>query len=226
MIRFKSIFVLSRLRMFGGFIVCMACALLSCTSQPEKANSHQASDTTLTLEEKINVLKVLHVNLVQNKNSDSAAALYRRFFYLFPSNFDELVKIYGWDEANRKGYPLNDEYYSHEKSFKESRNYVGDSVYMSKIVGLCLNGYWDADIVAGIQLEAKRLVLSYPVRVILLVEKLGPKQEASFWNFYFDQPHPDELMPSELDIIKNRYPAKYKMIDDIRKKKVKEWENH
>jgi hypothetical protein len=58
------------------------------------------------------------------------------------------------------------------------------------------------------------------------VEKLGSTKEASFWNFYFDQPHPDEVMPVELDSIKNRYPAKYEMIDDIRKKKIIEWENH
>jgi hypothetical protein len=226
MIRFKSISALYYMKLFRGFIFCTVCTMLSCTSQPEKANSHQASDTTLNLEEKINALKVLHSNLLQSKNSDSAAALYRRFFYLFPSKFDELVKIYGWDEANRIGYPLYDEYYSHGKSFIESEKYVGDSVYMSKIVGLCLNGYWDADMVSEIQIEARRLLLSYPVRVIMHVEKLGSTKEASFWNFYFDQPHPDEVMPVELDSIKNRYPAKYEMIDDIRKKKIIEWENH
>ena len=137
-------------------------------------------------------ISTLHSNLSEMYQED--------FFYEFPNNFNELVKLYGYDNP---GYgPLADSCYGHiSKLFFKIKN-GNDTVFYRKIVAISIGGYWQGDGVNFFQDELQHKILSNLGLAVFTLQNVPENKIKSFWRFYFEGPVPKNNYDKELDKIK------------------------
>lgn len=124
------------------------------------------------------------------------------FFKYFPDSFSELNRLYGYDDSTG-AMPLYDEAANHiAKLFFKLDKSVGIDSFFDKMIGISKEGKWEADAVNYFQRGLREKVKSNLSYSINRLDKLTKEEIKGFWYFYFDGPHPTELISDELEKVK------------------------
>lgn len=114
---------------------------------------------------------------------------YTSFLLLFPNSMEQFTEIYGYDDANGKK-PLYDEAFEHIKYlFNEGTKENIDTLF-TKVIGIAINGKWDADAVNYFQDEFITAIKKYPKQFLFVISSKTREESSSVWYFLFDGPHP------------------------------------
>jgi len=166
------------------------------TDRIDKEEEQSTLDYTLnykevkTLQDSARYLK--HYFNQFEKTNDSLSEVL--FFKMFPDNFKNFKKLYGYDDSVNnnefKGSPL---YFSGKHILDYEVLYVPKDDYLTKIISISINAQWQADNVNALQRNIKR---EYIYNDSLFVSKLrylkkSKSEVESFWIFFFDGPHPE-----------------------------------
>lgn len=123
-----------------------------------------------------------------------------KFFEAFPSTFLSFAGIYGFsDEKGFKQHALYDVYHPHLKFFCGLKSTITKKRYYEKLIGLGINGHWEADAVGMLQRCLKESVKEDLPLTVSILENYSDREIKSFWYFFFDGPHPSEHMPLAID---------------------------
>lgn len=126
------------------------------------------------------------------------------FFEVFPSTFSLFKKIYGYtDKKEFKPHELYSVYHSHLKFFCGLKNIIAKKSYYKKLIGLGINGKWQADAVNSLQHCLKESVQENLPLTISVLENYSNEDIKSFWYFLFDGPHPSETIPIKIEKVRN-----------------------
>lgn len=109
----------------------------------------------------------------------------REFFDAFPSNFQLLNDIYGWNNLTNKPAPLYDVSLDHINFFFKLRSINQDSL-TKKIITISINGKGDADAVSYFQNNLITRVLTQKAAFTKILKRFTKKDIISVWCFYFD----------------------------------------
>src|ERR1700744_6417290 len=119
-----------------------------------------------------------------HKNKDSVI-YQKKFFSLFPSNFDELKKLYGYDDKTDKDYPLHAVAFDHINYFF-SLKCIDSNVFVKKAISISVNAIPQVDGINSIRSGLQDLVHQHPKLFLTNLIQLAPKDALSVWRFYFD----------------------------------------
>ncbi len=162
------------------------------------------------------------------KTNDSLSEVL--FFKMFPDNFENFKKLYGYDDTHNenefKGSPL----YS---SYNHIHNYVplniSEKDYLKKIISIGVNGHWQSDNVGVVQHSLQKFYRSDSQLFFSLLNKKNKLEIASFWVFFFDGPHPENKQELYNKVLNNLKEVDESMIPIVKKSyaQVKEdWGEH
>lgn len=120
--------------------------------------------------------------LYDNKNC-------KEFFSAFPNTFKELNQLYGYDdETGERRLFSKSEHVPYFFNCSE----VSDRKRLEKVIGIGINGKWDADSIGWFNELAYDLVKDHPKEAKEILDNLPDESAASFWYFLFDSPHPND----------------------------------
>lgn len=126
----------------------------------------------------------------------------RLFFDVFPDNFSEFNKLYGYNDDTNM--PLTEYAVEHIAQFFFTLDGVADKEdYMNKVISIAIGGKWYSDGVNYFQRGLREKVKSNLPYTVKRLSKLPNDEIKGFWYFYFDGPHPKEFIPEELKQVKS-----------------------
>ncbi|MDP9046624.1 MAG: hypothetical protein M3N14_00710 [Bacteroidota bacterium] len=128
----------------------------------------------------------------------------KQFFDEFPKTFRELNELYGYDWDKHKGASIL--YYEAGKHIRELFNdldNINDTLYYKKIIGIAIDGHWDADAVNFFQYGLRNRTEAKPELITFILKTMPENQIRSFWYFYFDGAHPKKIINEPLQKIKS-----------------------
>jgi len=112
----------------------------------------------------------------------------KRFFELFPNNFQLFNSIYGYTEMD-DGYasfsPLYSDPCDHIGLFFSTINVVDRTLFYKKIIDISQNGHWAADAIACFQENLHKLLLNNTKQFLQILETYTDAKIKSFWQFFF-----------------------------------------
>lgn len=128
--------------------------------------------------------------------SENSVESKEQFFEAFPSTFLSFVNIYGFsDEDGFKQHVLYEVYHPHLEFFCSLKNTIPKKSYYEKLIGLSINGHWEADAVGLLQNCLEESIKEDLSMIISILENHSDREVSSFWYFLFDGPHPPKNMP-------------------------------
>jgi len=150
----------------------------------------------ITIGKRIERLKDIFYKHKNTNDKKKQNQLIDSFFCFFPDNFPLFVEIYGYKEISTDstlyGQLYNDSY-SHIKLFFKSNDVIEDSLFIKKIIDISINGFWESDAVAIFKSEIVDLISKNNKSFYSVLKNYKVKDIKSFWKFYFNEPHPDNL---------------------------------
>ena len=165
------------------------------------------NDVDMKLSKELQVERLKYINNQYRITLDKKLQiqLLDSFFMLFPEHFSLLIDLYGYKEIciDSTSYgPLYNYSYSHIELLYKSEEIVGSNLFIRKIIDISLNGYWQSDAVAIFKEYLFDLLLSNKKLFCSKLNEYNEQDIESFWKFYFDEPHPENLDFNELDNFK------------------------
>ena len=112
------------------------------------------------------------------------------FFKAFPSSFAQFDQLYGFDD-NAGPRSFYSQYETHITYFLECSG-VPARQRLEKVIGIGIDGRWEADASALLQDGIYKLVRGHPNESKEILDALPDAKASSFWHFLFDGPHPDD----------------------------------
>ena len=157
----------------------------------------------------------------------------KRYFLMFPNNFEQFNNLFGvsveepFDSSRKYGI-----FYSEANSYIDcffNLNSISKELLYRKIINICNNGRWYADVFSYFQFRLKgEMKLNVPLFVKLL-GTTSKENSYGFWKFYFDCLHPDLQLPDYLLSVKEQnseiYKIMYNAFTDVNKKWILFWDN-
>ena len=180
--------------------------LLNETVTSKHRNCQAISVKDSTIKQKAKRLQVIYSKLSQT----SYMKYERAYFKAFPESFEAFQAIFGfYPEDPNKGFLYDSSRFYINKFFKLK---IPKENFYSKVVGIAINGKWDADAVSYFQGALRYNVKRNEKLFARLLSKRSKADIKSFWYFYFDGPHPPDKIPNELNKFKQIDPDLYKLI--------------
>ena len=117
------------------------------------------------------------------------------FFNSFPSSFDEMNDLFGYNET-REG-PLYSDDLKIIKYFSQL-DLIDKEAYYNKYIDICINGKWEADnITRGFDIYKR--ILDDTNTICEVLAKKSDSELESIFRFVFDGPHPDNQFNHKLN---------------------------
>ncbi len=172
----------------------LANILLLLFTEISSCNS-QTKEKYLNVDKQAAALKEYYEK-ASNSTEEERAKYEQLFFDVFPSSFQEMQQLFGYDE--KKGAaPLYDYEIKLDMDgksmilfFTNLKHISKDSIY-NKYIDICIGGKWEADNISeGFGISSK---LYYDTEAMIsLLSKRTDKEIISVFRFVFDGPHPDQ----------------------------------
>jgi len=157
-------------------------------------------------------------------NKTKSAQVERQFFKEFPDFFNDFQAIYGYDDV--KGASPNYKVaFEHVDLFFKAAVEVDSTQFIDKVVGICLNGKWNADAENYFQEHLRQYLFTHLKNVVKALSNKERSQVDSFWYFFFDGTLFNERIYQKTRKILVDYPSMEKSLDKMArvvKMKVKE----
>jgi hypothetical protein len=112
------------------------------------------------------------------------------FVKAFPDTFQKFDQVYGYDDSKGPSI-LYSRYEDHLPYFFHCSAHF-DITFLDKVIGIGVNGKWDADAPGLFQDLAYDLILEHPSQAKEILDNLDNNSDASFWFFLCDGPHPSD----------------------------------
>lgn len=159
---------------------------------------------------------------VKQNNSDKLEQFYKlintypdnasyldSFFIHFPESFEEFCSLYSFRNKLVSNYP------KHLKLFDSLSIHVEETKYAKKLIGLGLNGIWNADAIGSLQrIINRKFKLNPDLYYKTLINNFTDQEIESFFYFYFDSMYPSNEWEGFPDFMKN-YSVRYPRTVDI-----------
>ncbi|NCD70083.1 hypothetical protein [Mucilaginibacter agri] len=133
--------------------------------------------------QKTHYLEIAYDKAFVHKHSDSIN-YQKQFFKNFPSTFEDLCTIYGYDDKKGAAPLYNVAKLHIDKLFNLAC--VDSEKKATKFVGISLNGKWDADAVGYFQNNLQTFTIDKFATIIRLLNTYTDSDTISFWKFYLD----------------------------------------
>jgi len=108
------------------------------------------------------------------------------FFQALPSDFACFNRIFGYGDSPA---PLYSEPQLHDL-FPKIAAVVPEQDYAKKLIGLSINGQWEADQTGALKNAVRAQLDKNPRFFVSVLSKLTADAERSVWSFLFSAPHP------------------------------------
>jgi hypothetical protein len=216
--------------------------LLAACDRNEKHQSHKQKNSVLKTEnlenklllecekdngiikKKSEVLDSLCQIITQGNASESLKASY---FETFPNCWHEFKLIFGYEGSspNYEDGFLTGNAYSHiNNCFIETKNIVGDSLFVNKVVNISLNAVWQPDGVNEFKHFCLRKIIVEDLDLLInILKRFSENEIIGFWTFYFDNPTPVQNIPENLKILKSLNQNIYNLMLIGHKRVLKKW---
>lgn len=167
--------------------------LYSCGQSKEKV-SFPSTDISIPFSQRADTLIQLSQKIHHAKNQKSLEEYHQLFFQFFPNSFALLDSLYGYEEETGPSLLYN-EAMSHiiETFFKLDNVSVED--FAQRTIEISLKGSWEADAINYFQYGLRNNTKSNIELYCKLLSKYSDDDIYSFWYFYFDGPHPENVKP-------------------------------
>ncbi len=156
------------------------------------------------------IKKADSLKLFYFKSTEPNGAIYQlQFFDVFPNSFTELCALYGRGENTSA------------LLYYDAKNHIGlfnklfvvnDTAYYKKMVRIAIGGQWAIDAVSYFQDGMHDRVVSDPDLTVYVLKDYSNILIKNFWHFYFDGPHPEASLATELQKIKDINSKMYRII--------------
>ena len=138
------------------------------------------------------------------------------FFDLFPANFKDFKRTYGFD-PELSGYDLMPKLaYDHLLNGFAKLDKIVDTVYYTRLIDLSIGGLWvAADGIAVFQYDVLwKKAAQKPDLLFYLLSTYPNEKVYSFWYFYFNSLLPSkEGIPACFTALKGKYPEIYRILE-------------
>jgi hypothetical protein len=114
----------------------------------------------------------------------------KAFVRAFPNAFETFSELYGYDDT-KGGRNLYSKYETHIPYFFDCSE-VSDSEKLRIVVGVGIDGRWDADAIGLFQDLSFKFISKHPKETEEILNSLVEDQASSYWYFLFDGPHPND----------------------------------
>jgi hypothetical protein len=201
------------MKLFGALVVVLVLST-SLTNGKTPAFQKKADDGTIV--EKAKKLKELYRLCSESRIKEPYKIA---FFNAFPSTFEELNELYGYN--NHTPAILYSSSYDHIIGLFNNLDLINDTVYYKKIISISINGHWDADAVNAFQKGLTKRTISNPELIVDILQNMPDDTIKSFWRFYFDRAIPMKKIPEPLQKIERINSRMYKMLVDAQTEALK-----
>lgn len=145
----------------------------------------------------------------------------KKFFLFFPDNYSLFVNIFGYKTVTVDSSfyaPLYDNSDQYVELFYKSNGVVNDSLFIKKAIDISLNGRWQADAVNYFKNDLFKLIDTKRNMFYNVLKTYSIRDVNSFWTFYFDEPHPENLEFSKLNGFRGLDTQMYNIMESCYKK--------
>ena len=177
-------------------VILLSSFLSSCNAQESKIKKEMSFNS---INEQAETIKKYHQALLKATGEEKLINELI-FFKAFPNSFDQMQKLFGFDDKNGAG-PLYDYEISNDMELKgvistfSKLTSIDKKDYYTKYINICVNGNWKGDNIAeGFGLDNK--LYRQTEDVIEVLKLRSEKEIRSVFRFLFDGPHPDNRMES------------------------------
>lgn len=153
----------------------------------------------------------------------SNLSLQEEYFKSFPNNFEEFNAIFGYSKDSKGKVIESGLLCKESESFVEAffqLKEIERYMFYERVIDVSKNGYWDADGVNYFSHGMHELVLSDVDNFSSLLSRRSLTDIEGFWTFFFDGPHPEKLIPTELERIRQINPNVYNVLMRANRKAV------
>ena len=175
------------------------------------------SDTIFSKAQKLKRLYVLSTA----SSTDASDKYKQQFFDEFPSTFEQLNELYGYNYDTNKPAPLYNEFEKHIVDLFNNLNNINDTLYYKKIISIAIGGHWDGDAINAFQHGLQIKVLNNPELTVYILKNMPENKISSFWYFYFDGVHPKKQIPARLQSIESVNNRVYNLMIDAQNEVLK-----
>lgn len=158
-------------------------------------------------------LKNIYKKLPTNSNNRQ---LERQYFEEFPNTFMSFSQLLFGTTIKKSGMeyfkpgPLYDSAEIYIKKFYSLS--IDKRKFCAKIIEISIGGKWDADGITSFQLELRKEFSENIHLFCKILLKMKEHDIRSFWYFFFDEPHPEAVIPKEFDTLDAIAPKIYSLM--------------
>ena len=136
------------------------------------------------------------------------------FFDLFPANFKDFKRTYGFD-PDLSDYDLMPRLaYDHLLNGFAKLDKIVDTVYYTRLINLSIGGLWATDAISDLQELLYVKSKEKPDLLFYLLSTYPDEKVYSFWYFYFNTLLPSkEGIPACFTALKGKYPKIYQILE-------------
>ncbi len=217
--------VIFALLIYSGLTAVPACSI----PQNEVTNNIRGADTPVSNISPTFKIKDDLAEKARNLTGFYDARDCEKFFKVFPTTFEELDKLYGYD-AEKGPRVLYAKYSIHFPYFFECVG-ISEKERLNKIVMIGVDGkYNDGSPVDMFNSPIIDLIKKNPIETKKILDGMSDEKAASFWYFLFDVPHPNDSenlnKVKELQDALGKETKQSKLLDNQYKKLLIDWSNH
>jgi hypothetical protein len=180
----------------------MLLLITSCSSSEFKSDAQVVKTTNVKVSNNSEVIVNTNLQTINAAQSDDGLEQIakrlielhnnkdcKEFFNAFPNTFEKFNQLYGYDDQTgaRRLYSK-----SEHIPYFFSCSEVSNRERLEKVIGIGINGKWDADSIGWFNDLAYDLVKDHPKEAKEILDNLSHEKAASFWYFLFDSPHPTD----------------------------------
>lgn len=136
---------------------------------------------------KIDSLKIIYKEIKEKKDNQQ---LNNSFLKLFPHNYAQFVKVFGYNDIKEQPAPLYSDSYSYINLFFKLSS--DNPVYQKKAFDIAIDAKWEPDAENFFQKKLRTLITSNPQKVCSILSQYTYQQEEHIWHYIFDGPNNKE----------------------------------
>ena len=136
------------------------------------------------------------------------------FFDLFPANFKDFKRTYGFDPELSDYDLMPSLAYDHLLNGFAKLDKIVDTTYYTRLIDLSIGGVWDAGAAGFLQELLYVKSKEKPDLLFYLLSTFPDEKVYSFWYFYFNTLLPSkEGIPACFTALKGKYPKIYRILE-------------
>jgi len=172
-----------------------------------EAQNESASSLEQSLEVRLSTLFEIESkhNLILSQKDEV------KFFEALPNSFDEYREFFCQKHELVDGRNLTLSFDYHYGVLLSNLFYVEKRQILNKFIQTSLKAHWEADAIGGFQRQLQIIVANNVKISCELLDEMDEKSVTSFWQFYFDGPHPEQYKAGFVELNK-RFKAENKKV--------------